>query len=281
VETTRALAAHGAHVVMGVRDLDKGEGAAAGIRAAVPGARLELREVDLASLASVRKFTDALAEDHDHLDGLIANAGVMACPFGQTADGFETQFGTNHLGHFVLVNRLVPLLVAGAPSRVVMVSSGGHRLGEPDLDDPGFERTEYDKWVAYGRSKTANVQFAVELDRRLRDRGVRAFAVHPGVIATELSRHMDADDFTSLQARQPKGAPMQLKPVEAGAATSVYGLTSPELEGRGGLYLEDCHVADISDDPDVRGGVRSYALDPGKAAALWARSEELVGESFR
>jgi NAD(P)-dependent dehydrogenase (short-subunit alcohol dehydrogenase family) len=138
----------------------------------------------------VRTFADGVLADTDRLDLLVANAGVMASPRGGTEDGFETQFGTNHLGHFVLVNRLVPRLIGSAPARVVVLSSAGHRIPDVDLDDPGFERTRYDPWVAYGRSKTANVLFAVELDRRLRDQGVRAMAVHPGKIATELGRHL-------------------------------------------------------------------------------------------
>jgi NAD(P)-dependent dehydrogenase (short-subunit alcohol dehydrogenase family) len=191
-ETARALAAHGASVVLGVRDPAKGESAAVPIReaAAAGGGDVELRAVDLASLASVRAFCDSMLADHDELALLIANAGVMACPESKTADGFEMQLGTNHLGHFVLVNRLVPLLLAASPSRVVCLTSAGHRFADVDLDDPAFEHTPYNPWVAYGRSKTANVLFAVELDRRLRADGVRACAVHPGGIMTELGRHL-------------------------------------------------------------------------------------------
>jgi len=177
-ETARALAAHGADVVIAVRDLAKGERAAEPVRAgAARNASVELIELDLASLASVRACADQVLATRKPLEALIANAGVMACPQGTTADGFETQFGTNHLGHFVFVNRLIPLLVAGAPSRVIVLSSSGHRMSDVDLDDPGFERTPYDPWVAYGRAKTANALFAVALDHRLRKRGVRACAV--------------------------------------------------------------------------------------------------------
>src|SRR6185295_18546113 len=171
------VAAHGATVVGVVRDVDKArrnldEVGATGV---------DLYQADLASLASIRAFTDTfLADGHDRIDVLIGNAGIMACPQGTTADGFELQFGTNHLGHFVLVNRLMPLLLTGSPARIVNLSSAGHRFGDVSLDDPGFETTPYDAWVSYGRSKTANILFAVELDRRLRDRGVRATAVHPG-----------------------------------------------------------------------------------------------------
>ena len=278
-ETARALAAHGASVLLAVRDLAKGEAAVAAIREEVPEARLELREVDLASLASVRAFAWAMLADHDRLDVLIANAGVMACPQGTTVDGFETQFGTNHLGHFVLVNALAPLLVAGAPSRVVVLSSAGHRFSDVDLDDPGFDHTPYDAWAAYGRAKTANVLFAVELDRRLRDRGVRAFAVHPGAIITELGRHLTEETLAEM-GRRTASRPMPWKSIPAGAATSVFAAVSPDLEGEGGVYLEDCHIAGVVDDPESRTGVRAYATDPDRAVALWQRSEELVGQTF-
>jgi NAD(P)-dependent dehydrogenase (short-subunit alcohol dehydrogenase family) len=239
----------------------------------------ELRTLDLADLASVRSFCDGVSADHDHLNLLIANAGVMAAPQGTTADGFETQFGTNHLGHFVLVNRLVPLLLAGAPARVVNLSSAGHRLSDVDLDDPNFEQSPYDPWTAYGRSKTANILFAVELDRRLRDRGVRAAAVHPGTIQTELSRHMDEDSRAALMKRRGT-RPMVFKTVEAGAATSVWAGVAADADAVGGRYCEDCSVSDITTDPASPTGVYEYALDGERAKALWSRSEELVKESF-
>ena len=177
----------------------KGEQAAAPVyaEAAATGATVELREVDLASFASIRAFTDGVVADHDRLDVIIANAGVMAAPEGRTADGFETQFGTNHLGHFLLVNRLRPLL-AGGPARIVNLSSAGHRFSDVVLDDVNFEQTPYDPWLAYGRSKTANILFAVELDRRGRDAGQRACAVHPGTIITELGRHLTEETFAAL-----------------------------------------------------------------------------------
>ena len=184
-ETARAVAAHGGNVVLGVRDVAKGERATEPVRAAAAssGATVELCNVDLASLASIRAFTDGVMDAHDRLDVLIANAGVMATPEGRTTDGFELQLGTNHLGHFVLVNRLRPLI--GSPGRIVNLSSAGHRFSDVVLDDINFERTPYDPWQAYGRSKTANILFAVELDRRGREAGQRACAVHPGTIITE------------------------------------------------------------------------------------------------
>ena len=280
-ETARALAAHGASVVIAVRDLAKGERAAEAVRAgAASNASVDLIELDLASLASVRACADKLVAEGKSLQVLIANAGVMACPQGTTEDGFETQFGTNHLGHFVFVNRLVPLLVAGAPSRIVALSSSGHRMSDVDLDDPGFDRTPYDPWVAYGRSKTANVLFVVALDRRLRERGVRACAVHPGGIRTELGRHLTGETMQLLMERYPMREPSRFKSVPQGAATTVWAAIVADTDEIGGRYCEDCGVAQLTDDANAMSGVRTYALDREHAEALWARSEELVGERF-
>jgi NAD(P)-dependent dehydrogenase (short-subunit alcohol dehydrogenase family) len=276
VETARAAAAHGAEVVGIVRDVDKArrnldEVGATGV---------DLYQADLASLASIRAFADAfLADGPDRIDVLIGNAGVMACPESATVDGFELQFGTNHLGHFLLVNRLLPLLLTGAPARIVMLSSAGHRFGEVDIDDPGFEQTPYDTWVAYGRAKTANVLFAVELDRRLRDRGVRATALHPGGIATELGRHLTDESMTALvEARGDRK--LEWKSVPQGAATSVWAGFVAGADEVGGRYCEDCAVAPVIHGSNESPGVMDYALDPDTAAALWARSEDLVGETF-
>jgi NAD(P)-dependent dehydrogenase (short-subunit alcohol dehydrogenase family) len=276
-ETARAFAAHGAAVTMAARDVDRGAAAAERIRTTVPGADLEVRRLELASLAGVRACAEGFLGDHDRLDVLVNNAGVMACPFGTTADGFELQFGTNHLGHFLLTNLLAPALVATAPARVVSLSSRGHRRSDVDLDDPNFEHTPYDPWVGYGRAKTANVLFAIELDHRFADRGVRAFAVHPGTISTELGRHLTDESLAALVASMPPGQEMRWKSVPEGAATSVWAATAAELDGRGGLYLEDCGIGEPTDDPAARTGVRPYALDPGRAAALWELSERLVG----
>jgi NAD(P)-dependent dehydrogenase (short-subunit alcohol dehydrogenase family) len=284
VETARALLAHGAEVVGAARDLNKAQRATDAIRArAANGGALELVQLDLASLASVRTCADALVSARKPFDVIIANAGVMACPRGRTADGFETQFGTNHLGHFLLVNRLAPLLRSG--SRVVSLSSAGHRFSDVDLDDPNFERTPYTEFGAYGRSKTANILFAVEFDRRHKLKGVRATAVHPGTIQTELGRHMTREVMKQLidtmNASQPPGAPVfRWKSIPQGAATSVWSAVVASAESVGGRYCEDCHVAEIVRDPNLRGGVRLYALDADRAKALWAKSEELVGERF-
>jgi NAD(P)-dependent dehydrogenase (short-subunit alcohol dehydrogenase family) len=286
VETARTLAAHGAQVVGAARDLGKARGATEEVRAqAANGGGLELVELDLASLASVRACADALVAAGKPFDLVIANAGVMACPFGKTFDGFETQFGTNHLGHFVLVNRIASLMTPGA--RLVNLSSAGHRYSDVDLDDPNFDRTDYTPFGAYGRSKTANILFAVEFDWRHRDRGVRATAVHPGGIRTELSRHMTEADLQALidniNASQPAGAgSFQWKSVPQGAATTVWAGVAAAPDAVGARYCEDCHVAEVVEGGDdiSRGGVRAYALDPEHAKALWARSEDMVGERF-
>lgn len=276
VETARTAAAHGAEVVGTARDLDKAR------KALAPHAGLAIEVVacDLASLASVRACADALRDRYDRFDVLIANAGVMNCPFGRTEDGFETHFGTNHLGHFVLVNRLAPLVPDGG--RIVILSSSAHAASDVDLDDPGFDRTEYDAFGAYGRSKTANVLFAVELDRRLKDRGIRATALHPGGIMTELLRYTSPDMLQEMTARSARdvagsGSLPAVKTVEQGAATTVWAAFAAPAETVGGRYCEDCHVADIA---ASGGGVRSYALDPARAKALWTVSEAMVGERF-
>lgn len=276
-ETARALAAHGAAVTMAVRDPERGNAAADRIRSAVPDADLVVRELDLASLASVRSFAGGFLGEHDRLDVLVNNAGVMACPFDTTEDGFEMQFGTNHLGHFLLGVLLTPALLAAAPARLVALSSRGHGRSDVDLDDPGFATTAYEPWTAYGRAKTANALFAVGFDRRHGADGVHSFSVHPGVIATELSRHLTEETLASLAARMPSGSKLALKSIAQGAATSVWAATSPDLESHGGAYLEDCHVAQVTDDPSATDGVRSYAVDPDRAEALWALSERLVG----
>ena len=285
VETARVLAAHGAQVVGAARDLSKAQAATEQVRyQAARGGSLQLVQLDLASLESVRRCADGLLAAGKPFDVIIANAGVMACPKGTTVDGFETQLGTNHLGHFVLVNRIASLLRRG--SRLVNLSSAGHRYADVDLDDPNFERSPYAEFIAYGRSKTANVLFAVEFDRRHRARGVRATAVHPGGIQTELSRHMTPGAreklIAEINASQPKGAPpFSYKSIAQGAATSVWAACVADADAIGGRYCEDCHVAEVASVPGVREGVQPYALDPERAQALWKKSEEWVGEQFK
>jgi NAD(P)-dependent dehydrogenase (short-subunit alcohol dehydrogenase family) len=290
VETARSLAAHGAHVVGAARDLAKAQTATARVRqdAAAGGGSFEMIELDLASLKSVRACAEKLLAKGEPLDVIIANAGVMATPFAETLDRFETQFGTNHLGHFVLVNRIAPLIRKGG--RLINLSSAGHRFSNVDLEDPSFERTPYEPFIAYGRSKTANILFAVAFDQRHRARGVRAAAVHPGGIQTELGRHMDRSHLQAMIDQMNKQlaaegkAPFQWKTIPQGAATSVWaGVVAPADE-IGGRYCENCHVGQlVADDATISAiseGVRGYALDPDNAEALWRKSEELVGESF-
>jgi NAD(P)-dependent dehydrogenase (short-subunit alcohol dehydrogenase family) len=290
VETARSLAAHGAKVVGAARDLAKAKAATAEIQkeAAAHGGSLELVELDLASLKSVRACAGALLKKGELFDVVIANAGVMATPFGHTADDFETQFGTNHLGHFVLVNRIASLIRDGG--RLINLSSAGHRYSNVDLDDPSFERTPYEPFVAYGRSKTANILFAVAFDKRHQHRGVRAAAVHPGGIRTELGRYAEPgrierviEELNQQLAAQGKG-PFQWKSIPQGAATSVWAAVVAPANEIGGQYCENCHVAQIVPADTaitvVSEGVRRYALDPNNAEALWKKSEELVGESF-
>jgi NAD(P)-dependent dehydrogenase (short-subunit alcohol dehydrogenase family) len=289
VETARSLAAHGAQVIGAARDLNKAKAATEQVRkdASANGGSFELVEVDLANLKSVRACADGLLAKGEPFDVVIANAGVMATPFGHTADGFETQFGTNHLGHFVLVNRIASLVRAGG--RLINLSSAGHRYSTIDLEDPNFEHTPYDPFVAYGRSKTANILFAVEFDKRHRDRGVRAVAVHPGGIRTELGRYQDPgriekmiDQINQQRAAQGKG-PFQWKTIPQGAATSVWAAAVASAGEIGGQYCEDCHVSHIVPDDlsvGISEGVRGYAMNAKTAEALWKKSEEMVGESF-
>ena len=274
LETARALASAGAHVVLAVRNEAKAEKARSTIFERVPDADLEHGLLDLASLGSVRRFADAFRSKHHELHLLVNNAGVMYTPFERTAEGFELQFGTNHLGHFLLTALLAPALVAGAPSRIVNLSSGGHRSSDILWDDPNYETRPYDKMQAYGQSKTANILFTRQLEKVLGPRGVHSYAVHPGVIITELGRYMTQDDLVELGKRaaaSPSG-PLQYKPIDAGAATSVWAAVAPELEGKGGAYLVDCAISDED---------AEWTRDPEAAARLWAMSEEFVGQAFR
>jgi NAD(P)-dependent dehydrogenase (short-subunit alcohol dehydrogenase family) len=274
----------------GRRDLNKSEAATAQVRkdAADNGGSLEVVALDLANLKSVRACADKLLAKGEPFDVVIANAGVMATPLGHTADGFETQFGTNHLGHFVLVNRIASLI--RADGRLINLSSSGHRFSNVNLEDPNFARTSYEPFVAYGRSKTANILFSVAFDKRHRDRGVRAAAVHPGGIQTELGRYMDPASLEKMieqmnQQSAAEGNPsFQWKSIPQGAATSVWTAVVAPADEVAGRYCENCHVGNIvPDDVTISAmseGVRGYALDPKAAEALWTKSEELVGESF-
>ncbi len=273
LETTRALANAGAHVVVPARRRATAEAALDGLA--------EVDELDLGDLDSVRAFADRFLATGRRLDVVIDSAGIMACPETRVGPGWEAQFATNHLGHFALVNRLWPAIADGA--RVVSVSSRGHHFSPVRWADPHFE-TGYDKWLAYGQAKTANILFAVHLDRLGRDRGVRAFALHPGSILTNLARHIPQDERVAQGWVDENGVPSgYFKTPEAGAATQVWAATSPQLDGHGGVYLEDCDIAGLAPEGDgvtdvgLRVGVRDYAIDPSEAARLWALSAELTG----
>jgi NAD(P)-dependent dehydrogenase (short-subunit alcohol dehydrogenase family) len=236
-------------------------------------------ELELSVPASVRAFAEAYLKRHEALHLLVNNAGVMACPLARTAEGWEMQFATNHLGHFLLSGLLLPALRAGAPSRVVNVSSRGHRFSPVVFEDIHFEERPYDKWASYGQAKTANVLFAVEWERRFGREGIHAYALHPGAIMTELGRHLSAEDVQELQSRAPSGR-LEWKTVPAGAATSVYAATAPELEGRGGLYLEDAQVSGPRTEEGAETGYEAWAMDAQAARRLWEVSEQTLGVTF-
>jgi len=285
-ETARALASRGANVTLTARDRARGEAAAERIRAHTDRGEIEVGVLELADFSSVRAFAADWLTRHARLDVLINNAGIMACPLQRTADGFELQFATNHLGHFLLTGLLVPALLAGAEAapraRIVNVSSAAHKLGAVDFSDPHFDRRPYDKWTAYGQAKTANMLCAVGLERRLADRGIHAFGLHPGGIMTDLGRHLEGSDVMELM-RRAKVDPEQglkLKSVAAGAATTVWAATAAELAGYGGIYLEDCQIAPRCDGELETPGYVDHAVDPEAAERLWAMSEEYVGERF-
>ncbi len=298
-ETARALASRGADVVLAARSAEKLAAAQDRITSSRVAGSVGTLEVDLASMESVRAASAELAARHPAIDLLILNAGVMAPPLGRTEEGHELQFGTNHLGHFLFTMGLREALVAAAPSRVVVLSSAGHRVAGISWKDPDYERTEYHNFTAYGRSKTANALFALELDRRMADQGVHAYSVHPGVIMTELSRHLVPADLEWMAARSRRAAAagsgdpdadtadasseqsalaaFEFKSVEQGAATSVWAATAPGLDDHGGAYLEDCAVAEPNDDEFATSGVAPWACDPGQAERLWELSMRLVG----
>ncbi|MBT4162538.1 MAG: SDR family NAD(P)-dependent oxidoreductase [Gammaproteobacteria bacterium] len=280
-ETARALASKGCSVTIAARDLSRAEAMAAEIRTSTGNDSIDVGELELDKPDSVRRFASNYLANHDSLNILINNAGVMACPLDRTAEGWEMQFATNHLGHFLLTCLLSPALVNGAPARVVNLSSGGHNFGPIDFDDIHFNHRDYDKFASYGQSKSANILFSIELDNRLKDRGVRANAVHPGVIVTDLGRHMTQEDIEAITGNRPEGSPpMEYKEVPAGAATSVWLATSPELEGTGGQYAQDCQLV-APDGPEAgTGGWASWAQGDDNAARLWTLSEGMLGETF-
>ncbi len=271
IETTKALVHAGAFVVVPARRTDTAATALAGL------SNVEVAELDLGDLGSVKAFSERFLASGRRIDIVINSAGIMACPETRVGPGWEAQFATNHLGHFALVNRLWRALSPGA--RVVAVSSAAHRHSAMRWDDVMFTRG-YDKWKAYGQSKTANALFAVELDKRGKDQGVRAFSLHPGGIHTPLQRHLSREELIALGILDENGdeIPGRFKTPEQGAATQVWAATSPQLADLGGLFLEDCDVAGIRESDEMTAkGVYPYAVDPDEAARLWAYSVELTG----
>jgi NAD(P)-dependent dehydrogenase (short-subunit alcohol dehydrogenase family) len=271
--TARGLASAGATVVIAGRDPQRLRSAAEALTAETPNAAVETVELELDSLASVRRAGAEINDSFARVDVLINNAGVMFTPFQRTRDGFELQLGVNHLGHFELTRALIPLLLNAGSARVVNLSSDAHLVFDIDLEDPNWEQRPYDKFQAYGAAKTANVLFTVALDERYRGSGVRSFAVHPGTVATSLSRYMSRGDMKAMMgmgsADSASSAPrprLEVIPVEQGAATSVWAAVSDELAGRGALYLAGCAISD---------NAKPYAMDPQRAERLWAISEQL------
>lgn len=270
LETTRALAGAGAHVVVPARRREVAQEALAGLDG------VEVDELDLGDLESVRAFADRFLASGRTIDIMINSAAVMACPETRVGPGWEAQFATNHLGHFALVNRLWPAVAPGA--RIISVSSAGHRNSAIRWDDLQFEHG-YEKWQAYGQAKTANALFAVRLDALAQEKGVRAFSLHPGGILTPLQRHLPKEEQIALGWIDEDGNLLNnsFKTPEQGAATQVWAATSPQLAGKGGVYCEDCDIAEPADEGEFKGGVRAYATDPEQAARLWALSAELTG----
>jgi NAD(P)-dependent dehydrogenase (short-subunit alcohol dehydrogenase family) len=276
LETTRALASGGAIVIVPARTPEKAQKALAGID------NVEQAALDLADPRSIDAFAGGFLSRTKTLDILINNAAIMASPLMRDARGYEAQFATNHLGHFQLTARLWPALKAADGARVVSLSSIGHRISPPDLEDPNFERTEYNKWIAYGRAKSANALFAIGLDKRGAAHNVRAFAVHPGGIMTDLQRYMPEEEKRAMGWIDADGnVDARFKTPSQGAATSVWCATNAQLDGQGGVYCEDCDIArQVPADDKGFSGVRPWAIDPVLADKLWDLSEQMTGVRF-
>jgi NAD(P)-dependent dehydrogenase (short-subunit alcohol dehydrogenase family) len=280
LETTRVLSNAGATVVVGSRDPKKAQMAVAKLKNVAVG------QLDLASPGSIDRFANEFLNSNRALDLLINNAGVMATPLTRDERGYELQFATNHLGHFQLTTRLWEPLKKSRGARVVALSSRGHGWGEVDFNDPNFEKRPYDKLAAYGQSKTANSLFAVELDKRGQKHGIRAFAVHPGGILTDLARYMTEEELNAFGVYREKGvdgnlivtkAPERFKTIAEGASTTIWCAVSPQLNGKGGVYCEDCDIAAmVPADSELLSGVRPWAVDKAAAEALWILSEKLT-----
>lgn len=277
-ETVKALTGAGAKVILGGRRPELARETLAEIID-----RVEVVKLELTDPQSIDACADAVGKLSDKIDLLINNAAIMACPLARDARGYESQFATNHLGHFQLSARLWPLVAAaGAGARVVALSSLAHKRSAFHPEDPNYENRPYEKWEAYGQAKTANALFAVQLDALAQARGIRAFAVHPGGIMTNLGRYLTEEDIALLRGGSGSAPSFRWKNVEQGAATSVWCATSPKLEGKGGVYCEDCDIAELTelDRSASMTGVMPHAIDPEAAAKLWDISERLTGVQF-
>ncbi len=281
-ETARALAARGAAITVAGRDAGRMRTVAAELASLTGNDRIDWLELDLASLDAVRAAAARYLDRHGQFNVLINNAGVMACPLARSAEGHEMQFAACHLGHFLFTCLLVPALLEGAPARVVNLTSAGHKLSDVHFDDIDYEHRPYDKWQAYGQAKTANMLFSVALQRRLGALGVTVNAVHPGaILETGLGRYLQPEDYRLLAIRSGTDRGYDFKSLGAGAATTVWAATAPQFAAQGGLYLEDCSVGAVNQDPVAgEGGYRPYALDAAAGERLWALSQEWVGEHF-
>ncbi|HNS85975.1 MAG TPA: oxidoreductase [Parvularculaceae bacterium] len=278
VETVRALVAAGAEVLVPARDIAKAKDALGEF-----GAKAAVAAMDLSDLSSVRKFARDVMTAGEPVHLLINNAGVMACPEMRAGENWELQFATNHIGHFVLTNELAPLLKKADGARVVCLSSTGHKLSPIRWGDIHFRKEPYNKWIAYGQAKTANSLFAVELDARMKNDGVRAFAVHPGGIVTPLQRHLDKEEMIALGWLGPDGelsdmAKQMFKTPEQGASTTIWAATSAQLDGEGGVYCENCNIAKLGGEGSPRwADVQPYAVDRDQAARLWRETQAMIG----
>jgi NAD(P)-dependent dehydrogenase (short-subunit alcohol dehydrogenase family) len=295
LETSRCLANAGARIIMAARNAEKLAAAQQQILTTVPSAQLQSLILDLSDVNSIRQAAQQLLDKAEPIDVLINNAGVMACPFEKTAQGFEMQFGTNHLGHFLFTNLILPLLIKAPNARIVCLSSAAHKFAAVNVEDPNYLKRPYNKWQAYGEAKSANALFALALNKRLRKYGIDVFSVHPGMIATELGRHLDADDLKMLmggnkeRSEKPKDAAditkkentpkkSPFKTIPQGAATSVWAATAFELKGKGGIYLEDCQIAEPSQ--KASSGYAPHIADEQLAEKLWQVSEQILEQSF-
>ena len=274
-KAAEVFAEKGADIVVTGRDLEKGSRVTQTIQATT-GVKVEIEALDLASVGSIRKFAEKINDRGRGFDIVLNNAGIMACPFQKTEDGFEMQFGVNHLGHFLMTNLIADRINDGA--RVVSYSSHGHHASPVVFEDIMFEERPYDNWLSYGQSKTATALFAVGLQKRLASRGVDSFSVHPGAITTELVRHLQPADFAFLKDAAKKG--MRPKTLDQGVSTGVYAAAAPELKGKGGVFLADCQIAPFGTDPYEFHTVNPYAQDDENAEKLWAVSEKYLGQQF-